>query len=76
MIRTFTIPEFAARVGVQRETIYRWIRAGRVKAFKIGGAGHFRIPETELPELIRQGEYETNAQRLKRVEKILAMINE
>ena len=31
---TVTVPEFAEKVGVSRETVSRWVRLGKVKGFK------------------------------------------
>ena len=45
-----TVPEAARRVGRNPETIRRWIRAGRLRATKLG-TQHL-IEETDLDDSI------------------------
>jgi excisionase family DNA binding protein len=47
MAELLKIPEAAKRMHVSRETIYAWIRDGKMKVFKTPG-GRYRIPEDEL----------------------------
>lgn len=47
-----TVPEAAARVGKDPETIRRWIRSGRLKASKVG-AQHV-IEEADLDSVLPQ----------------------
>lgn len=43
-------PEFAKLVGVTKPTIMAWIRAGKIKAHKIGS--RFYIPDSELGQIV------------------------
>lgn len=50
-VRPFRVAEVAARFDVDVTTIYRDIKAGRLKAFRIGtGRGAVRIPAAALAE--------------------------
>lgn len=44
--RYLTVPETAEFFGLSVATVRRHIRAGRIKALKIGGS--VRIPDTEI----------------------------
>ena len=57
MEKYYTPEEIAANLKVSRKTIYNWIRAGRLKAVKIG---HFwRVSESELNRLLKGEKKET-----------------
>lgn len=45
---SLTVPQMARRYQVATKTIRRWIKAGHVKAFRVGPRGQWRIPESEL----------------------------
>lgn len=47
MAELLTITEAAKRVKVSRETIYAWIRTGKLIPVRTPG-GRLRIPENEL----------------------------
>lgn len=47
MAELLTITEAAKKMHVSRETIYAWIRSGKVKPFRTPG-GTYRIPEEQL----------------------------
>lgn len=32
--QTITVPEFAERIGMSRETVSRWVRDGKIKGFR------------------------------------------
>lgn len=49
-IRTLTIAEIAQELKVSKRTIFRWIKAGKLKAIKI--AGTVRVEEEEYNRLI------------------------
>jgi excisionase family DNA binding protein len=49
-----TVQEVADKLKVRRNTVYRWIRAGKLKALKISG-GTVRIDEADLEEFIKGG---------------------
>ena len=42
-----TVTQFASEVGVNRRTVLRWIREGRINAERTPG-GHWRVPERDL----------------------------
>ena len=47
-----TVPEAAKRLGKPKMTLYRWIDAGKVVCFKLGGI--LFIPVTEIERLDRE----------------------
>lgn len=58
MPSVFVSPETAAEMcEVTRNTIYSWIRTGRIRSMKIGGVR--RIPVSALEELAAQAGYAT-----------------
>jgi len=58
------VPEAARRCRVRRETVYRWIAAGKLEAFRLGEAGPLRIPAGAIDAHLRRvapaAERETN----------------
>ena len=53
MNKTFYTPqEYADIAGVDRRTVYRWIKEGRIQAEKPFG-GKVYIPEVEVPTFLR-----------------------
>jgi excisionase family DNA binding protein len=46
----FTVEEVAERLKVSHMTIYRWIKAGDLGAYKIGG--EFRITERDIQRFL------------------------
>jgi len=53
-MKLLTTGQAARRCSVTRDTILKWIRAGRVAAIRTAG-GHFRIPEENLQPLSYEG---------------------
>jgi len=49
-----TVPEAAKRLGKPKMTVYRWIDAGKVVCFKLGGI--LFIPVTEIDRLNKKNE--------------------
>ncbi|MGB6719048.1 MAG: helix-turn-helix domain-containing protein [Candidatus Acidiferrales bacterium] len=47
----YTVKEFAALLRVQKNSVYRWIRRGDIKAITIR-YGLVRIPASELDRLM------------------------
>jgi excisionase family DNA binding protein len=48
-----TVREVAARVGARPETIYRWLKAGKLRGVMPGGTKlGWRIPASELERLL------------------------
>jgi excisionase family DNA binding protein len=46
----FTVEEVAQRLKVSNMTVYRWIKAGSLGAYKLGG--EFRITERDVNEFL------------------------
>jgi len=44
--------QIAQMFNVAEQTVYKWIRDGRIKAHRIGGC--VRIPESELVGMVRR----------------------
>ncbi|WP_171096377.1 helix-turn-helix domain-containing protein [Ruegeria sp. HKCCD9179] len=45
-----TVEIVADRMGISERTVFRWIKTGRLKAFRMGRV--LRIPEAELIDFI------------------------
>lgn len=50
--RLYRIPEAAERLGFSVATTYRWIRAGRLRAVRMGPGSPWRIPDDAIAEFI------------------------
>jgi len=48
----YTIQEIADRLKVNYRTVYRWVRAGKLPAYKFGQ--DWRITESDLKEFIEE----------------------
>ena len=48
----YSTSEVAGLFNVHRVTIYRWIKDGKVKTYKIGK--HFKIPLSEVERLLKK----------------------
>ena len=46
----FTVEEVAERLKVSHMTVYRWIKAGNLGAYKLGG--EFRITEEDVERFL------------------------
>lgn len=52
--KMLTVPEVAARVRANEDTVRRWLRTGRLKGILLGGRKlGYRIPEGELERFLR-----------------------
>jgi putative molybdopterin biosynthesis protein len=51
----FTVEEVAERLKVSNMTVYRWIKAGNLAAYKIGG--EFRITERDIESFLESRRY-------------------
>ncbi len=49
----YKLSEVMAVLGVTRVTLYNYIKAGKVKAVKVGA--QWRIPQTEYNRLLKNG---------------------
>lgn len=49
-----TVPQVEKALQVSDETVYRYIRAGKLKAIRVGGL--WRISEEALREFLAKGE--------------------
>lgn len=54
----YTAQELADELRVNIMTIYRYIKAGKLKAHKIGK--EFRIAKSEYQSFLKKARYETN----------------
>ncbi len=48
----YLVEELAEKLRVNKMTIYRWIKAGKLTALKIGK--NYRIAETEVERIIHE----------------------
>jgi excisionase family DNA binding protein len=46
----YTVEEVARRLRVSNMTVYRWIKAGKLGAYKVGG--EFRIAEGDIERFL------------------------
>jgi excisionase family DNA binding protein len=51
-----SVPELAEVLGVKRTTVYRWLQAGIIPAYKVGGA--WVILRDEVRDWVRSGRNE------------------
>ena len=51
-VLTLSPHEAAARLGVGRGTIYRLLKAGKLRAIRVGKRPHYRIPLKVLEEAL------------------------
>jgi excisionase family DNA binding protein len=52
--RTYTVPEAAKILGVGRRSVYELVRVGRLRALRLGAAGHrILIPQDAVDELLQ-----------------------
>jgi len=59
MDNLLTSNEVCQRLNIDYDTLYRYIRAGKLPATKLGGSSarhHYRIKEHDLVEFINKGE--------------------
>ena len=52
----WTVPEAARIADVTRETIHRWIKAGRLKSYKIAGIQPTLVRRDALEQLLKPEE--------------------
>lgn len=50
----YSVTEFAAILNVDPQTIYRWIRTGKINALQAHRWSALRIPSTELDRMNKQ----------------------
>jgi excisionase family DNA binding protein len=46
----YTLPEIAEKLRVSRRTVYRWVQARELPAYKLGG--EFRVTERDLKHFL------------------------
>lgn len=46
-----SVPEFAVAMNITTATAHRWLHASKVKGFRTGEAGWYRIPISEIARL-------------------------
>lgn len=52
MQKVYTISEAAEMFGVTRETVYRWVRKGHIKAIQMGKRGKYMIPRESIDAML------------------------
>jgi len=52
--KLFTIQQVMSRLQVSDETVYRYIRSGKLKSIRVGGL--WRVSEEALQEFLAMGE--------------------
>jgi excisionase family DNA binding protein len=52
-IKVYTLQEVADVLKVSRQTIYNYLKAGKLKASKIGK--EYRVTETQLQDFLKAG---------------------
>jgi len=55
MEKLYKLDEAAQILSLKRLTIYRWVRAGRIKALRLPD-GRLRIAESELMRVVKPNE--------------------
>jgi excisionase family DNA binding protein len=52
--RLMNVPEVAARLGVKDATVREWLKTGRLKGFRLGGARlGWKVRESDVDAFIR-----------------------
>ncbi|USB33901.1 helix-turn-helix domain-containing protein [Paenibacillus sp. YPG26] len=51
-----SVEEISALLSVEEQTVYKWVREGKLKALKLAGTT-LRVPDTELEKFILQALY-------------------
>lgn len=64
--RHFSLSEVAIGLRVSERTVRRWIKSGKLKAYKPGR--DFRIPESAVKELVEKGEVSPKARAARPLE--------
>ena len=49
-----TIPTVAKKIGVNRQTLWRWVKAGQVQSFRFTPTSNLMIPADEVERLLRE----------------------
>ncbi len=52
-----TIKQVAKLFGCSGQTVQAWIKAGRLKAYRWGGTGSYRVPLTEVERVRAEWAY-------------------
>ena len=50
MLKLYRTGEVARRLGISKMTVLRWIKSGKLKAYRIGK--EYRVPESEVLRLL------------------------
>lgn len=54
MTKVMTLKEVAEQLHVNRHTLLRWIKDGRLHAFRLGGGRFWRVREKDFEKFIRE----------------------
>ncbi len=55
MKKFLTVQEVQDLLGVSRGAVISWIRAGRLRAFKVGGGRLWRVARPEFQRFLKSG---------------------
>ena len=53
--KLYTLQEVADYLKVTRQTIYNYVTAKKLKAFKTAGGKEYRVTESDLQDFIKNG---------------------
>ena len=63
MDRWLSVVEIAQYLGISKETVYRWLDAGRIPAHKIGKQWKFKVSEVDKWVMSGQAEERVDQSR-------------
>lgn len=52
-----TVKQAAEIFGCSTQTVQAWIKAGRIKAYRMGGNGSYRVPWAEVERVRAEWDY-------------------
>lgn len=58
-----TIPDFADMLQISPDSIYRWIKAGRLRVGKLPSGRYARIPRDEVDRVLREAAFAPDGPR-------------
>tara|TARA_R110000824_G_scaffold164609_1_gene340898 strand:- start:453 stop:656 length:204 start_codon:yes stop_codon:yes gene_type:complete len=49
-----TIPEVAKAIGINRQTLWRWVKSGQVESVRFTATSNLLIPACEVERLLKE----------------------